>query len=272
MKAVATRTGTVILALAAAALEFPSQSVDALSALNSGEHGFSPKSSTVHDDEAPPKISSIDLGQDKLVKIFVPSYSRLRAKSNEGGGRRTAGGGGGDIIWPSGIALSRLLAHCPALVERRNVLELGCGLGLVSLAAAKYSQPNHLALSDRDTAALSLAYASCTQLQRSRASISRCAMHWSDPTTWPAQDYDVLLGADVLYEKSSVVPLVKVLHHYLTTESSDGKMKRAIIVDPVHQVNRDAFCYAAVKSGLAVDQEEFPGSSKLVIMNVSPND
>lgn len=180
--------------------------------------------------------------------------------------------GGGDIIWPSGVALSRLIAHCPSLVDHRNVMELGCGLGLVSLAAAKYSRPNHLALCDRDRPVLSLAYASCTQLQRSRASVSRCVMDWSDPTTWPAQDYDVLLAADVLYEKSSVLPLVNVLRHYLlaTTESSDGRSKRAIIVDPANQVNRDAFCFAAFKAGLDVDQEEFPGFSDLVLLNVSP--
>lgn len=267
MKRIATRSVCVVLACAAS-LAFPSQSVDAFSAFKSDKDAFAVTTSTVQGE--PPSVSAIDLGQDKLVKMFVPSNSRQLSKNVKRGTRVTTSNGGGDIIWPSGLALSRLIAHCPALVDHRNVLELGCGLGIVSLAAAKYSRPNHLALSDKDKTVLSLAYASCTQLQRSRASISRCIMDWSDPATWPAQDYDVLLAAEVLYDKSNVLPLVKVLHHYLTTKSSDGKMKRAIIVDPANQVNRDAFCYAAFKAGLEVDQERISGVSDLVLINVSP--
>jgi predicted nicotinamide N-methyase len=268
MKAVSSRRINAVLALVSG-LCFPYQSVVAFSAFNSDKDGIAVRESTATQ-HGPPTIAAIDLGLDKHVKMFVPPDSRQLSRNGEKGTRMTTKDGGGDVIWPSGLALSRLIAHCPALVDHRNVMELGCGLGLVSLAVAKYSRPNHLALSDRDRSVLSLAYASCTQLQRSRASISRCTLDWSDPTTWPAQDYDVVLAADVLYEKSSVLPLVQVLRHYLATDSSDGKMKRAIIVDPANQVNRDAFCYAAFKSGLDVDQEEFQGASDLVLLNVSP--
>jgi predicted nicotinamide N-methyase len=281
------RKVSVVLTLVVVALGPHSlcQSINALSAsFNNDKDGFAIKESTSKTRQkphnTPSTISLVDLGLDKHVKMFVPSDSRQRqqhsqqqmARIVERGTRMSTRDGGGDVIWPSGIALSKLIAHCPSIVDHRNVMELGCGLGLVSIAAAKYSRPSHVALCDKNKSVLSSAYASCTQLQRSRASISRCVMDWSDSTTWPAQNYDVLLAADVLYEKSSVLPLVKVLRHYLlaTPESSDGTMKRAIIVDPANQVNRDAFCYAAFKAGLDVDQEVFPGSPDLVLMNVSP--
>jgi hypothetical protein len=219
----------------------------------------------------PPTVSSVNLGQDKFVNLFFPADSRQFSNQFESGTKMTTANGAGDVVWASGFALSRLIAHCPSIVNGRNVLELGCGLGVVAAAACKYSRPNHVALSDNDKSALALAYASCVQLQRSKSSVSRSYMDWSKPQTWPAQEYDVLLAADVLYDKSGMLPLVNVLHHYLCDDVTGRKLKRAVIVDPVYQGNRDAFCFAAYKAGLDVEVEEFPGSPDLKLLSVYPS-
>jgi Lysine methyltransferase len=232
------------------------------------------KRKAIDDQRLPPVVSTVDFGQDKFINLFLPANSRQYAENTGKGIKVATKDGRGDVVWPAGFALSRLIAHCPSLVEGRNVLELGCGLGAASAAACKYAKPNHVALSDRDKSSLALAYASCVQLQRSTASVSRCWMNWNDPTTWPAQDYNVLLAADVLYEKASILPLVSVLQHFLCTSDSndDGQdnTKRAVIVDPVNQVNRDAFCFAAYKAEMEVEQETFPGSPDLVLLSVIP--
>jgi hypothetical protein len=95
-------------------------------------------------------------------------------------------------------------------------------------------------------------------------------MDWSDRTTWPNQNYDVLLASDVLYEKAAVLPLVNVLQFYLCSEGEHDMPKRAILVDPVNQVNRDAFCYAAHKAGLEADPIPFPGMHDFVLISVTP--
>jgi hypothetical protein len=178
---------------------------------------------------------------------------------------------------PSDFALSQLIAHCPSLVEERNVLELGCGLGMVSAVMCKYSNPNHLAITGRDNKILSLAYASCVQLQRSKSSVSRCCMDWKEPSTWPAQEYDMLVAADVLYDNLSILPLVNVIRHYLyCNEAKVGvetkKQAQAVIVDPINQVkHRWAFCTAAKRAGLYVDQQEFPGRDDLMLLRISPS-
>ena len=220
----------------------------------------------------PPVVSTVDFGQDKFVDLFLPADSRQFSKCSpiQQGTKMTTDDGQGDVVWPSGFALSRLIAHCPSLVDGKNVLELGCGLGAASAAACKYARANHVALSDKDRSSLALAYASCVQLQRSRASVSRCVMDWKDPSSWPAQEYNVLLAADVLYDKASVLPLVSVLQHYLCPPNNNEKLKRAVIVDPVRQVNRDAFVYAAFQAGMEVEQEEFPGSPDLMLLIVYP--
>jgi hypothetical protein len=95
-------------------------------------------------------------------------------------------------------------------------------------------------------------------------------MDWKDPSSWPAQDYNVLLAADVLYDKASILPLVSVLQHYLCGDDNYNELKRAVIVDPLGQVNRDAFVFAAFKAGMEIDQEEFPGASDLMLLSVYP--
>lgn len=130
-----------------------------------------------------PVIQTIDLGQDKLIDIFVGNgNNRSRKRSAD-------------------VALARLIAHCPSFVDDLNVLELGCGFGLASAAASKHARPNHIALTDYDAHNLKRAYTSVTQLHRSKASVSRCIMNWADKTTWPNQNYDILLGSDVLREE-----------------------------------------------------------------------
>lgn len=259
--------------------------VVAFSAFNFDERGAVIRTAT--DQEVPPPtVKTINLGQDRFIKLLMPSNSRQLSQSSSSsqqqhqntevqGTKIRTDDGGGDVVWPAGFALSRLIAHAPLLVHDQNVLELGCGLGVVAAAACKYGLPHHVAVSDCDRSALALAYASCTQLQRSRASVSRCCMDWTDRSSWPAQEYDLLLASDVLYDKANVLPLTNVLQYYLCNgEARDSsKGKRAILVDPANQINRDAFLFAARKAGLFVELKEFPGSKNdpnLVLINVSP--
>lgn len=85
----------------------------------------------------------VDLGRGKSVVVMLP------ALEGEVGGAALEGmsiaavveqyghlTGAGDVVWPAGLAFSRLLVHCPSFVEGKRVLELGAGLGAVGLAAA----------------------------------------------------------------------------------------------------------------------------------------
>jgi hypothetical protein len=222
-----------------------------------------------------PKVITIDFGEDKIVDFFAPPdhLNRQLSTDTARGMKVSTADGAGDVVWPSSVALARLIAHCPNLVNGRDVLELGCGLGLVSAAACKHARPGHVAVSDRDSDVLGLAYATCTQLQRSRASVSRTCLDWSDTTTWPNQKFDVLLASDVLYERSSILPFVDVLSFYLGQPNDDDDsefMKRAIVVDQTNQANRAAFCYAAHKAGLDVDETLFPGMEEFTLFSISP--
>mmetsp|Transcript_3921 Transcript_3921/g.10270 ORF Transcript_3921/g.10270 Transcript_3921/m.10270 type:complete len:274 (-) Transcript_3921:67-888(-) len=215
----------------------------------------------------PSTVSTVYLGgKDKEIRIFVPE--KFSSKFSKKFTRKD--GSPVDRRGPSEFALSQLIAHCPSLVDERNVLELSSGLGLVAAVACKYSRPNHVAITDHDKSLLSLAYASCVELQRSKASVSRCHMDWSEPSTWPQQEYDMLLAADVFNDKDNILSLVNVIQYYLCNDTECKIRKQAVIVDPINQINRNLFCYAARRAGLRVDQKEFPGSPDLMLLSISP--
>lgn len=242
--------------------------------LSTGQvRAFSPSGGGITRTDGPnptPGVKTVNIGKDMELSILVPPDEMNRQWST---GKRAPGtkisttDGSGDVVWPSAFALAKLIAHCPFFVDNKAVLELGCGLGLPSLAALLHANPSHVALSDRDSDILKLGYQSCTQLNRAKASVSRSNMEWADQTTWPQQDFDVLIGSDLLCEKSSILPLVKVLRFYL--EDIDTMTKRALLVEPLSRVNRDAFTYAAFKEGLDVEEEPFPGMNDFVLLSVT---
>lgn len=218
---------------------------------HNGTHGFSTTASAVS------TTKTVDMGQDKLVSVYCPPDEK---DSND--------------LPSADMALARLMAHCPSLIEGKNVMELNSGLGLISATACRHARPEHVAITDWDAETLSLAYFTCTRLQRPRNSVSRCRMDWSLPSTWPNQKYDVVLASDVLSDGSSILPLTQVLQYYLAPSSTngDGFRKRALIVDPIDQVHRDAFCYAADKARLDVSVSAFPGIDNLVLLDIFSKD
>ena len=207
------------------------------------------------------------------LSILVPPDEQSRhwsTTSESAGTKITTSNGRGDVVWPSSFALAKLIAHCPVIVDNKRVLELGCGLGLPSVAALLHANPAHVALSDRDNRVLSLAYKSSTQLNRARASVSRSTIEWTDETSWLQQEFDLLIGSDLLYERHSVPNLVRVLKNYLRDDHGDQVVgKRALLVDPVSRPNRDVFTYAAFKEGMEVEEEKFPGMDDFILLTVT---
>ena len=81
----------------------------------------------------------------------------------------------------------------------------------------------------------------------------------------------------IVYDNLSILPLVDVIRHYLYgNEAKVGdetkKQAQAMNVDPINQIkHRWAFCTAAKRAGLYVDQQEFPGRDDLVLLRISPS-
>jgi predicted nicotinamide N-methyase len=115
-------------------------------------------------------------------------------------------------IWPSGIALAAdILAH-PDRVRGMRVLELGSGVGIT--AAIALAAGARLTVTDYAPEALTLTRLSCLRhTGEEPAQWER--INWRDPSDLRhlGRDgtYDVVLGADLLYERRDVAPLADAL-------------------------------------------------------------
>jgi predicted nicotinamide N-methyase len=107
-------------------------------------------------------------------------------------------------LWPSGVALARVIARRP--LTGRRVLELGCGLGLPALAAAVAGgrvlatdwAPDAVASTARNAAHNGLA-------------LSAREFRWDADPEQLGPPWPLVLASDVLYEERNVDPLLALL-------------------------------------------------------------
>jgi predicted nicotinamide N-methyase len=108
------------------------------------------------------------------------------------------------VLWRSGVALARELEGDLLGVR---VVELGCGLALPSIAAARLGAT--VVATDADPEALELA---TRNARLNDAQIEVAATDWSAPgDLLERAPFDLVLAADVLYERPSVAALLSLL-------------------------------------------------------------
>jgi predicted nicotinamide N-methyase len=122
-------------------------------------------------------------------------------------------------VWPSGIALARHVAGLD--LANRSVLELGCGLGLPSLAAALAGAT--VVATDWAADALVLLRRNA---ERNAAVVTTTLLDWREPAELGGRRFDLVLAADVLYEERNAAPLVTLLPDVV---AADGE---ALVADP----------------------------------------
>ena len=157
----------------------------------------------------------VDLGGGRSVAVLLPKLADEEtalelADARALGERFDHLYGAGDIVWPSAIALARLVTHCPSFVQGRTVVELGCGLGLAGQAAAMAGAAR-VVLTDADEDALSRARQAAELNGLGGDIISTARLDWNGGAA-AARDalesaaggapVDVVLGADILYDEA----------------------------------------------------------------------
>jgi predicted nicotinamide N-methyase len=108
-------------------------------------------------------------------------------------------------LWASGTAIAGAIAGRPLAGLR--ALELGCGLGLVSVTAAA-AGASVLAV-DRSPEAIAFTTANAAR-NGVRVRTAKCAFDQPDPLLAEAP-WDLVLAADVLYERGNVPVLLRLL-------------------------------------------------------------
>ena len=108
-------------------------------------------------------------------------------------------------LWPSGVALARALAG--RSLRGARTVELGCGLGLPSIAAALAG--GRVTATDWSSAAVDFCAANAA---RNEARLETLVCAWAAPEPLLERaPWDLVLAADVLYERRSVDELLALL-------------------------------------------------------------
>ena len=108
-------------------------------------------------------------------------------------------------LWPSGVALARLVRRRP--LRGLRVLELGCGLGVPSIVAALGGA--RVLATDWSVDALEV---TALNAERNGAALETAAVSWNQPEPLlDAGAWDLVLGADLLYERRNVDQLLDLL-------------------------------------------------------------
>ena len=143
------------------------------------------------------------------------------------------------IPWPSGLALADELARRDDL-DGARVLELGCGLGLPSVVAARRGAQVTATDADPDAVVFAAHNLALNDLAGEVVQADwRAAQPLLDGAPW-----DLVLAADVLYLRHNVEALLRVLPKLI------GRTGRALVADPSRAGGRDFT--AAAKRMLAL--------------------
>jgi predicted nicotinamide N-methyase len=109
------------------------------------------------------------------------------------------------VLWRSGVALARELDDIP--LQGRRVVELGCGLAVPSLVAARKGAT--VLATDASPDALTLAARNASE---NGVRLETALVDWEDPAELLGRaPFDLVLAADVLYERGTVALLLSLL-------------------------------------------------------------
>ncbi|MBV9363123.1 MAG: methyltransferase [Solirubrobacterales bacterium] len=117
--------------------------------------------------------------------------------------------------WTSGVVLAGLLGRCS--LHGARVLELGGGLGLVGIAAARAGA--RVTVNDRSKLALAF---TALNAEENRLAVQTVQCEWQIPQALEVRGpWDLVLGSDILYDERSAYALAGLLDRVV---AADGEV------------------------------------------------
>lgn len=134
-------------------------------------------------------------------------------------------------LWPSALALSEYILLNRKLFDNKDVLELGCGMGLTTMALIK-TNPYQLIATDYEVPALESTLKNCNLNKISNLPQLKL-LDWRRPIM--DQTFDVIVASDVAYEERFFQPLIELFHLLLK------KNGLIILAEPNRSIARSFF-------------------------------
>ncbi|KDO21436.1 hypothetical protein SPRG_12443 [Saprolegnia parasitica CBS 223.65] len=146
----------------------------------------------------------------------------------------------GLTLWRAGDFLSDFMFRHKSLFEGKRVLEFGSGLGLCGILAGKLGAD--VLITDGDDESMPVLIDNC-KLNGMDPTVCCKQLLWGTELTPETKGcYDVLLGADIIYEKAYVAPLFASASHFLSRRPNHlfllAYTKRNVSIDYVLECAR----------------------------------
>lgn len=130
----------------------------------------------------------------------------------------------GLLIWESAQALAAALVADPSIVAGKTILEVGAGVGFPGIVARSLG-----AAAVRQTDNLTQALTLC-QVNAAENGVDGIELAVANWDAWTDdRKYDLIIGSDVIYERTAHAPLAAILDRNLAPGG------RALIADPGRQ-------------------------------------
>ncbi len=120
------------------------------------------------------------------------------------------------FCWASGLVLARWLAQRPEWVRGKRVLDFGAGSGVAAIAAARAGATEVIAC-DLDPLAL--------QACRANAALNEVTLGYSDDFFAETDRFDLILVADVLYDRANLPLLDEFLSRGREALVADSRVR-----------------------------------------------
>ena len=138
-------------------------------------------------------------------------------------------------LWTSALVLAEQCVSSSSFGGKR-VLDLGCGLGLTGIAAATAGAEVLFTDYEEDAVAFAAWNAQMNLLPEAFARCSFRAADWRTPGQFGA--CDIVLGADIVYERRNFEPILACLH------ATIGNTGEAWLAEPDRSMGYDFFTLA----------------------------
>lgn len=162
------------------------------------------------------------------------------------------------LTWPSGLALAEALAERD--LSGLRVLELGCGLAVPSLVAARRGAAVLATDGVPDAVVFAAHNLALNELDGDVALVE-----WRDPGALvDGAPWDLVLAADVLYLRENVAALLRLLPRLL------GSSGEALVADPSRSGGRDFM--AAARKIFAVESRADPERERVNVHSLRPRE
>ena len=132
-------------------------------------------------------------------------------------------------VWPSAKALAEYILNNQSDFKSKNTLELGCGIGLVGIAATLTGAK--VTFSDYEKEAIS--FTKHNYFINFNKQPETLLMDWREPIQ--DKSYEIIIAADILYEKRFLKPVFDTIQKLIT---KNGKM---YIAEPDRTIAKSFF-------------------------------